>query len=227
MLHTVFVIPNRNGELGGDREEAGQPVYGPRGNVSAGVGGSIGNAARQQLALAQAMAAHQGAVSGSTRKRLVALSGTATFNQNFGNAETIVRDQIKQTLKADNFDVVNVRVKKESYISNDISIHIECNAYDIYSAEQVRQRAEQLLSQMTRYVGTSYLSYYTLTNVSLKVVSDFQTTIAGGSADGNNNNNNGSDPLSDFLTTFAASLGVSTAVAGAGLLIFAAVVLKR
>jgi hypothetical protein len=231
-IFTIYLMPARSGELG-DGASAGGGIGG-NSRTSGGIGGnSRSSAERMALAQAQALAEAANAARGSSQnsgqKRLVVLSGPAIFNQNFGNAEN-ADDDIRKSLEDNGFDVANVRVIKQSLIWNNVIIELELNVFDNITAEEVRQRAQQIISQMTTYLIVSFANYKVFQNVQLRIVSDFQTTITDNSTNGANNNggnNNGKSALDDFLQTLAGTLGISTAVAGAGLIVFAAIILKK
>lgn len=114
-----------------------------------------------------------GELGANAQLRLVVLSGTASFNQTFGDVSNL-QPTIKTWLEDNGFSVAAVRTNKQALFGNTVNIELELNAYDNYTAEQVRQSAMNVLSSIQRFWITGY--YNVLASVNLRVVQDYKTT---------------------------------------------------
>jgi hypothetical protein len=116
----------------------------------------------------------------SDGKRLVVLSGTAEFNQSVGSIDAI-RPDVEQALKLQGFDVAAVRITKSGLTRfSTLNIQLELNVYNNYTAEEVRQSAiNTLANAKRRWFG----DFNYLTNVTMKVVNNYQTTTKDNGAD--------------------------------------------
>ena len=170
---------------------------------------------------------------GQEQTRVVVLRGTTTVSQFFSPNFFDVRGDIVSWLSSAGFSVNAVRMSPANWIGYSNNLEIELNVYLRHSAEEVRQRAIQVIESITRNFGTVKLFH----NTTLSVASDNMPVVRSSprpvpaqnppSQYDQTNNLPVQDGSGNFLDNFALGLGVSTPVAvlGGGVLLL--LLLKR
>lgn len=169
--------------------------------------------------------------------RLVVLSGTLSFsawNYYLMNSFGDMRRNIQQTLEYNGFIVNAVNLTQGN--GYNVNIELQLSVYDNFSAEEARNNASRVLSQM-RAAGGGF------DDVNLKVVSDYKTTTTANnfprtttqtktsSSNSSSNSNYQAQSPIDFIstslnpTTLFGTTGVTVGVAAAILALV--VILKR
>ena len=164
-------------------------------------------------------------------KRAVVLKGKTTVSNWVSPNVFDVRDDIANALRADGFEVIAVKWTGDSWIGYEINLEIEVNVYTDYSAEQVRQRAIQVIESITRTFGTTIKLFW---NTSLQVKDDALWRQGGNNNQQGNNNqlpNNipppKDDDSSDIWKKFFENAGLTTPVALVGGALLLILIMRR
>ena len=163
--------------------------------------------------------------------RHVVLRGTVTVSQMFSPNLFNIADWIKDALRKNGFEVVNVRMSAAGWVGYANNVEIELNVFNEYTGDEARRNAIAAIEGYTANFGLNKVFH----NTTLSVAYDgYQHQQSGGSVP-----KPSSGPpstydqypsgggVSGFLDNFALGLGVSTPVAaliGIGALI---VILRR
>ncbi len=241
-IFTIYLMPARSGELGyGESAGGGLGISTNRNTRNRNTSSKPSSAA---LAQAQALAnAQKAAANQPTGSRIVNIVGTA--NDNLSRAYSLIQPKDAESLEQKvtlAFDLAGwiFASPMEFVWDSGISMwrfRIVANVHKQYDHNSIIQEVRSIFLNLrfTDWIS-GFGTYQPFTTVTAFVERDTKTTVSAtpyipqSNNSGANTNPFGGDfklPGSDFLTTLANSLGVSTAVAGAALIVFAAIILKR